>query len=1202
MSKRRNNKDNSNTSSDATEDEEIEISNNINISDMKDMFSQLLTQVQTTNTQNILQLLSHLGTTHTRTSHTHGDGADGDDRQGDDNNSMYGDERRALSEAMRMVKATFGGEPREKVSTLLSQVDKMRKLFRWTDRVAIQVVGMSMGGKASDWFLSSVEENHDAMSWSVFHKMCLSRWTKRISPHMVPHHLGKFDPSIKQGLHEKCDDYLARIVDELQQVNSTEPHWLILCFLSGLRGDIMERVRVEIGMEAPTIDELLGTAIRIEIALGEKRGTHHHTPHPYQNLTHKQDGVTHGAHQSQYNAGKGRDVCSRCKQRFVGEWKDHARVCGASNPPKPLYSHTPSAPPPVNTYNKYAGSGSSVGKGPTTLTCHNCNQPGHIRRDCPHPNKPMARSVQEQPKVSPTLPSTPLPLPQTNTPPLSIDSADPNWLFHPITGLYMRMTNTVTVVGRPKEKTGMLSVRGWIGGKEERDITVDTGADVTLIHEDVFKTLPKELTKNFKPTNSNISGAGGEKIVLTCEGFLPFHFHNKEGRRFGVGVHVYVSPSLDVCCLLGHNFITEHTDNLYYGKKKPNIIHFIKYGVVELEVHEDRNVRKIKLCQPTHTSVVAPTHTPTPIHIHIATSSPHTPAYSLKDVEEEREKAGIKEEGVKGSEVARIWEGREKAESEEVRAEVCASIQDHVDRENLHESLGVEVRGVLFSMLCEHYHLFDNRKVGTARTPDGNIAQHYIYTDPERQPVKQRAYHHPKSVSEAIGVQVEEWLGDGTIVPSSSAWSSPVVAAGKKPDPVTGKLDPRVCTDSRLLNEQTIKDAFPLPNIDVMIRNFGKSLFFTTMDLKSAYHQIYIAPAHRHKTAFAHNNRLYEFVRMPFGLCNAPASFQRFIMCALLGLDNVMPYLDDIIIYSVTQEDHMGHVRAVLARLSLCGVKLKLSKCLFGQSHVKFLGHVIGPEGVGMDPEKVEAVVSIAPPTTVKKLQIFLGLCNYYSKFVEDYAKIAKPLHKLLGKDIEFVWGDECQRAFEMLKQKLSTGPILVMPDFSKPFALHTDASMDRVGGVLTQWVESAGREGVVMYVSRACKPAERNYSTTHQELLAIIFALKKFRPYIYGQKFKIYTDHQPLVHIRKVSADELTGRLGRWILYLEQYTASGNMEIIYKPGKMNSDADAMSRLEFTQVVRSMTRSERQRVIGDEMEERNELGRGVTTNVVIPPG
>jgi len=301
-----------------------------------------------------------------------------------------------------------------------------------------------------------------------------------------------------------------------------------------------------------------------------------------------------------------------------------------------------------------------------------------------------------------------------------------------------------------------------------------------------------------------------------------------------------------------------------------------------------------------------------------------------------------------------------------------------------------------------------------------------------------------------------------------------------------------------------------------------------------------------------------------------------------------MPYMDDILIFSKNIQDHVDDVCKVLTRFSENGLKLKLSKCQFGLSRVKYLGHIVSKDGIMVNPGKVECVKNMHAPKSVHELQSFLGLCNYYSKFIHSYAHICNPLYKLLKKDVKYVWSDECEHAFVKLKLKLTSAPVLCTPRYDKPFIIHTDASMEGVGAILSQ-VDDQGHEHPIIYISRALKPAEKNYPTTHQELLAVVYAMQKFRPYVLGQKFTIYTDHQPLVHIRNTK--DLSGRLARWILYLEPYATNGNMNIVYKPGKKNTNADALSRLVLA-ISKNTRGARKERIKTQKEEERQDVTHG----------
>jgi hypothetical protein len=293
-------------------------------------------------------------------------------------------------------------------------------------------------------------------------------------------------------------------------------------------------------------------------------------------------------------------------------------------------------------------------------------------------------------------------------------------------------------------------------------------------------------------------------------------------------------------------------------------------------------------------------------------------------------------------------------------------------------------------------------------------------------------------------------------------------------------------------------------------------------------------PDSREKTAFNVEGGHYQYNRMPFGLRNAPSTFQRMMDGVLRGLKptQCLVYLDDVIIFGASIEEHAERLRGVFERLREAKLSLKFEKCHFAKERVKYLGHVIDKRGVGPDPDKIQAVMSYPAPTTIREVQSFLGLSNYYRRFVDNYALTARPLTRLLKKGEKFVWSTECEIAFETLKKSLANSPVLSHPDFEKPFILSTDASNFAVGAVLSQEID--GAEHPVAYASRQLNSAEVNYTVTERELLAIVWAVKYFRCYLYGRKFTICTDHAALRWL--FSLLDPNSRLMRWTLKLSEY------------------------------------------------------------------
>nr|ABB47095.2 retrotransposon protein, putative, Ty3-gypsy subclass [Oryza sativa Japonica Group] len=352
------------------------------------------------------------------------------------------------------------------------------------------------------------------------------------------------------------------------------------------------------------------------------------------------------------------------------------------------------------------------------------------------------------------------------------------------------------------------------------------------------------------------------------------------------------------------------------------------------------------------------------------------------------------------------------------------------------------------------------------------------------------------------------------------------------------------------LNEVTIKNKYPLPRIDDLFDQLKGATVFSKIDLRSGYHQLRIREADIPKTAFTTRYGLYEFTVMSFGLTNAPAFFMNLMNKVFMEyLDKfVVVFIDDILVYSQSEEDHQHHLRLVLGKLREHQLYAKLSKCEFWLSEVKFLGHVISAKGVAVDPETVTAVTDWKQPKTVTQIRSFLGLAGYYRRFIENFSKIARPMTQLLKKEEKFVWSPQCEKAFQTLKEKLVSSPVLILPDTRKDFMVYCDASPQGLGCVLMQ-------EGhVVAYASRQLWPHEGNYPTHDLELAAVVHALKIWRHYLIGNRCEIYTDHKSLKYI--FTQSDLNLRQRRWLELIKDY----DVGIHYHPGKANVVADALSR------------------------------------------
>jgi hypothetical protein len=336
----------------------------------------------------------------------------------------------------------------------------------------------------------------------------------------------------------------------------------------------------------------------------------------------------------------------------------------------------------------------------------------------------------------------------------------------------------------------------------------------------------------------------------------------------------------------------------------------------------------------------------------------------------------------------------------------------------------------------------------------------------------------------------------------------------------------------------------------------GGAKFFSTIDLASGYWQVPVAEEDRKKTAFVTTRGLYEFNVMPFGLTNAPATFQRLMDRVLKGLsyELCLVYLDDVLIFLPDYNTHLKHVRLVLERIRSAGPKLKPRKCEFGRSKVEYLGHVVSAKGVAMQEKKVEDVLKFPVPTTLTELRSFLSLANYYRRFVQGFSETAAPLNELTKKGVDFIWTERCQEGFERLKEKLTSAPILGYPRLDRPFILATDASEVAVGAVLSQ-KDDDGREVVIAYGSCTLSEDERKYSVIEREGLALVWAVKHFRVYLWSKPFKLVTDHCPLKWLKSVK--DPSGRIARWLLTLEEYP----WEIEHRAGKKHGNANGLSRM-----------------------------------------
>ena len=472
------------------------------------------------------------------------------------------------------------------------------------------------------------------------------------------------------------------------------------------------------------------------------------------------------------------------------------------------------------------------------------------------------------------------------------------------------------------------------------------------------------------------------------------------------------------------------------------------------------------------------------------------------------------------------------------------------------EGLSDEERTQLLGVLLEYHDIFAQ---GPGDVGCTGVLKHSINTE-GAQPIRQQVRRIPPYRRDEVSGMLSEMLQKGVIKKSASPWASPIVLAQKK-DGTT-----RFCVDYRKVNTVTRRDAYPLPRIDDTLDTLSGSKWFSTLDLISGYWQVQMNPADQEKTAFCTPEGLFEFTVMPFGLCNAPATFQRLMDMILAGLqwNRCLVYLDDVIIIGRTFLDHLTNLSMVFERIRQAGLKLQPSKCKLCRKEVTFLGHIVSQDGIATDHSKTEQVSKWPVPSSCTEVQRFLGLANYYRRFVQDFAAMAKPLHRLTERNAQFRWTTECQRAFDKLKSCLVSAPILAFPDFTRPFILDTDASDMGIGAVLSQ-IHDDGSEHVVSYASRVLSKPERNYCVTRRELLAVVTFVQHFRPYLLGREFTLRTDHGALKWLATFQKPE--GQIARWIEQLQEYTFT----ILHRAGQKHGNADAMSRIPCQQCGREDT-------------------------------
>lgn len=717
---------------------------------------------------------------------------------------------------------------------------------------------------------------------------------------------------------------------------------------------------------------------------------------------------------------------------------------------------------------------------------------------------------------------------------------------------------------------GLPTAMMWFHG-EQRPVKLDTGAQFTVAGTEWMQFGKKQRGR---PPVEEVEGLGGFKLDVL--GVWQFDAVNVYGQR--VLLNACVVDGIESEFLVGTDFLEKHEASIDYNS------HEVRYGNGRSKVvipfktfnHESevgaavaRVVRRTKVDtqQARSMEVAVPAEDgeiglfiPTAVnHGNVMVAATLTAAKDGKvsipvlNVDGKRIKLPGREElgtwipvdqdmelleasGAMTRQKVEEWLKNMPGDEKPLRNEAEINISTTDDEE----------RALLLKLLRIYRTTLESEGDCPPSTATG--VKHHIDTGTHA-PIMEKRRRHAQSENEIIDDNVRKMLASGVIEEANGAWGFPVVLVKKKDGEV------RFCIDYRSLNKITKRDVYPLPRIDETLEALHGARRFSTLDLKAGYWQIEMAEEDKDKTAFTTRQGLYRFVRMPFGLMNAPSTFQRMMNCVLRGLTwlTCLVYLDDIIIYTRGSiERHVVELAVVLERLRIAGLSLKPKKCSFATNTIEYLGHQLAPEGIKPLDRLVDAVRQFPAPKDEKEVKRFVHLAGYYRRFVAGFGSMMAPLTKLLRKGSEWEWGGPQQRAFDQIKAVLTAKPLLIYPDFTKPFVIVTDASVVGLGACLMQ-DHGQGLQPVA-YASKVNNPVVAKYPIHELECLAVIWAVKLFRPFIYGRRFTVNTDHRALSWLMK--SPHLVPRLHRWALTLQEYDFS----LKYRAGRTNVVADGLSR------------------------------------------
>ena len=683
----------------------------------------------------------------------------------------------------------------------------------------------------------------------------------------------------------------------------------------------------------------------------------------------------------------------------------------------------------------------------------------------------------------------------------------------------------------------------------------DTGSPVSIISKDTYNQITNKPT--LTPVDTTLNAANGSSLELLGQGVFELTTEVKTYNWTFLVANIQGNMGI-----IGQDFIEAK------GKfiKQKSLIWRTKNGVIKLFKLHSSQVAKIMVTEPinippaSEAFITAKTDYPLYEEIHMLEPSSISQkkgllvAKSLINKTESSQVSvmNVTDKSIKlrpGDILGHACSVEEISEQETKPS--CPSnmeLPEHLKPliENVSEDLSSDEKQQFVQLLIEYQDIFAAPGGQLGRS---NIASHTIDVG-DAKPIKIPPRKCPLAQREVIDKELDKMLEQNIVEPSDSPWSAPICLV-KKSDGTY-----RFAIDFRGLNSVTTKDAYPLPNIRQIFDTLSGSKWYNTIDLMSGYWQLEMDPKSKKYTAFVTPTRgLYQFLVMPFGLCNAGATFERAIESCLGSLrwEKCICYLDDVIIFGSDFQTTLDNLRAVFSRFKQANLTLKPSKCKFFQRQVSFLGHIATESGTKCDPEKIEAILNWPRLKTSKEVKSFLGLVNFYRAYIPKCAEIAYPLNNLTKKHVKFKWDQECEDAFMKLKHSLTSSPVLAYPTPQGKLTLQTDASLYGIGAILSQ--EQDGKDVVLAYASKTLSKAQQNYCTTMRELLAVVYFVRYFKHYLMGRHFDIYTDHASLKWIKNFK--DADGMFSRWLTVLDTY----DFTIMHKKAAKMQHVDALSRI-----------------------------------------